>query len=295
MKNKNSIIMPILTGVLFGGVGVFVRILDQAGFDNTTNLSTRFIAATVILFSILLLFKRELLKIKWRDSWLFLGAGILGMLGLNLFYNEAIGRLSLSFAAILLSLAPFFVLFLAILIFKDKLYFSKISIMFVALIGCILASGAIGGDKTSFSSIGVFMGIGAAICYALYTIFSKLLNERHYSVYTILFYSLLVSSVMLVPLTDWSILTEYIESSPIQNTIFIVIYALCTSIFPYLFLTLSLAKTDSTTVATIVSGGEPIAALLFGLLLFAEIPTVTSLIGVVITILALTIYCKIES
>lgn len=252
--------------------------------------------ATILLFLALLVIKPTLLKIKWRDGWLFLSAGILGMLALNVFYNGAIHHLSLSFAAVLLSLAPFFVLFLARIFFKEYVTKYKVFAMLTALIGCILASGIIGkGTSVGYSSLGILFGLGAAFCYGLYTIFSKLLNERNYSVYTILFYSLFLSLLAVLPFTDWTLIADYAEQNPTRHIFFLVLHALCTSILPYLFYTLSFSIANTTTVATVVSGGEPIAALCFGLIFFSEMPTLITLSGVFITIIALVVYCKIDT
>ena len=54
----------------------------------------------------ILLYDRSLLKIRIRDLWIFIAAGLIGTLGLNFCYNESISRLTLSLSAVLLSLAP---------------------------------------------------------------------------------------------------------------------------------------------------------------------------------------------
>ena len=65
------------------------------------------------------------------------------MLGLNLCYNFAINELTLSLSAVLLSLAPIFVLILASILFKEKLTLQKTVCAILALIGCILSSGVL--------------------------------------------------------------------------------------------------------------------------------------------------------
>ena len=74
---------------------------------------------------------------------MFILTGLAGMMMLNICYNEAAIRLTLSFAAVLLSLSPVFVMFMAALVFKEKITRRKAGCTFIALIGCILVSGAV--------------------------------------------------------------------------------------------------------------------------------------------------------
>lgn len=96
--------MPVIAGVLWGSVGIFVRVLTNAGFDNVLVLSVRMMFATVILAIGIAIYDRKLFRIKMKDIWIFVAAGILGMMGLNFCYNVAINELTLSFATVLLSL-----------------------------------------------------------------------------------------------------------------------------------------------------------------------------------------------
>ena len=101
--------LPILAGAMWGSAGVFVRKLYAFGMDSYTILATKMCVGAVILFLILLCWKPKLLRVRWQDLWIFLGSGILGMLGLNYCYNEAIRTVSMSLAAVLLGLSPIFV------------------------------------------------------------------------------------------------------------------------------------------------------------------------------------------
>lgn len=67
-----------------------------------------------------------MIKIKLKDLWIFVSSGILGILGLNICYNEAVKQLSLSLSAVLLSLSPIFVLIFANIFFKEKITVKKL-------------------------------------------------------------------------------------------------------------------------------------------------------------------------
>lgn len=289
---KIFVLLPVLAGVLWGSVGVFVRVLKAAGMDNMTVLSVRMTFAAVLLFAGLMLYDRQRLKIKAKEIWLFLCTGILGMVGLNYCYNEAINRLTLSLSAVLLSLSPIFVMVFAAFLFKEKITVRKVVCVLFAIIGCVLVSGILeSGSGLSWSRAGILVGVLSAVFYALYGIFSRLAMEREYDVFTITFYSILIAAVFAVPFTDWNVVAEYIAQTPAKSILFLIVHALCTSVLPYVLFTLGVSYTEAGKASILAAGGEPSAAMLFGLVFFAEIPTWISLLGMVITIAALTFLC----
>ena len=291
---KLILVLPVLAGVLWGSAGVFVRELNDFGMDGYTVLSTRMIVATVFLLIIIGLYNRSLLKINLKDLWLFAGTGLLGIMGLNYFYNEAVSEITLSLAAILLSMAPVFVMILSAFIFRERITVKKINCLILAIVGCTLASGvleAASGMGLQVSVRGIVMGLLSGFFCALYGIFSKIAANRGYSTYTILFYSLLLCSVALLPVTNWGVFISFIEAAPLKNTLFAVAHSTCTSILPYLFYSIALLYMENGKVSILAGGGEPIAAVVFGVLFFSEIPTILILIGLVITIIALSFLC----
>ena len=107
---KIYLFLPILAGFMFGSSGIFVRTLTQNGIDQGTLLFLRFsIAIIPILIALIILTDKKLLKIDLKDIPLFLACSIC-IIGLNLCYNESMNTVPLSLAAVLLSLAPIFVL-----------------------------------------------------------------------------------------------------------------------------------------------------------------------------------------
>lgn len=293
--NKLLILMPVIAGVLWGSVGIFVRVLTNAGFDNVLVLSVRMMFATVILAIGIAIYDRKLFRIKTKDIWIFVAAGILGMMGLNFCYNVAINELTLSFAAVLLSLAPIFVMFFARILFHEKITTKKLVCTFFAVLGCFLVSGLLESSGMSWSVIGIIIGLMAAVFYALYSVFSKVAMERDYHVFTITFYSILIASVVLLPFTDWQCLENFVSEAPFGNLIFLIVHSLCTSVLPYVLFTLSLNYVEAGKASILTAGGEPSAAMLFGLIFFAEMPTILSFAGLVITIAALSFLCAADN
>lgn len=289
---KLMILLPVIAGVLWGSAGVFVRKLNDFGMDKYSVLGTRMSVAVAILFVVLLICDRRLLKISMKDIWLFLGCGLLGILGLNYCYNEAVGEVTLSLAAILLSLAPIFVMLLSSIIFKEEVTLKKVGCMVLAISGCVLASGILESSSgLKWSVGGIVMGILSAFFCALYGIFSKIATNKGYHTFTIIFYSLLIIAIVLMPFTDWAVFGTFIKEAPIPNSVFAVCHSACTSILPYAFYSIALLHMENGKVSILAGGGEPMAAVVFGALFFSEIPTIVNLVGLAITIVALSLLC----
>lgn len=282
-------LMPIISGAMWGSAGIFVRKLTELGMNSYTVVSVRVVLAVLILAIWLGIYDRNLLKIKLKDLWIFVAGGVVGMFGLNICYNFAISELSLSLAAVLLSLSPVFVIFMAAILFKEKITSKKVICMTIAIAGCVLASGVLEAASTMRWSVkGIIVGTIGAFFYGLYGIISKTAMERGYHAFTTTFYCLFMVMLVVIPLTNWKLVTDVVVANPVKMSVFLVIHSLCTSVLPYILYTFSIRYIDAG-MASILASGEPVAAMIFGVIFFSEIPTVLSVVGIVLVIVALAL------
>ncbi len=285
---KGLVLLPVVSGILWGASGIFVRQAGAMGMTTYTIVASRVIVAVAIMGIGMAFFDRSLLKIKRKDAWVFAAGGIFGMLGLNLFYNMAIERLTLSLAAVLINLNPVFVLILAAIFFHERITVRKTGCMLFALAGCILISGVMESSITITRTViaGIVLGVLSGFSYALYSMISRIAIDRGYHPLTVTFYCMVVLSVVLLPATNWSMWGSIIREAPVPNILFMLAHSMCSSVLPYTLYTLSLNYLEMG-VVSILTFGEPVAATLFGALIFKEEPTLLSIIGLVVTILAL--------
>ena len=101
-------------------------------------------------------------------------------------------------------------------------------------------------------------------------------------------------SLVLLPLTDWGSFGAFLAEAPVGNTVFTLAHAAFTTILPYALYTLSQRYLDGGMVAILASGGEPTAACLFGAVFFQEYPSLWNLLGLAVTVAALTLLCRPE-
>lgn len=282
-------LMPIISGAMWGSAGIFVRKLTELGMNSYTVVSVRVVLAVLILAVWLGIYDKDLLKIKLKDLWIFVAGGVVGMFGLNICYNFAISELSLSLAAVLLSLSPVFVLFMAAILFKEKITSKKVICMTIAIAGCVLASGVLESASTMRWSVkGIIVGTIGAFFYGLYGIISKTAMKRGYHAFTTTFYCLFMVMLVVIPITNWKLVTNVVVANPVKMSVFLVIHSLCTSVLPYILYTFSIRYIDAG-MASILASGEPVAAMIFGVIFFSEIPTVLSVVGIVLVIVALAL------
>lgn len=282
------LVLPILSGVLWGAAGIFVRILSDYGMDGATIVFIRVAIAAVMMLALILVMDRTLLRFRARDVWLFVVCALC-MVGLNLFYTVAADTLSLSLAAVLLSMSPVFMVLIARVAFGEAITSLKVVCIAVSIVGCVLVSGLVE-SGTELSAVGVACGIGAALFYALYGIVSKRAASQGYSVYTVLFYCMLLSTVFLSPFADYGVLGSYC-SEGIWNIGFLVLQTVVTSFLPYIFYTTAMARMEAGSGSILAACGEPVAAAMFGLLVFAEVPSPLMVLGMVLAIGSMALMC----
>lgn len=78
--------MAVLSGVLWGSAGIFVRILGDWGMDGATIVFSRVLIAVFIMGALILVTDRRMFRIKMSDLWIFIVCA-LSMVLLNLFYT----------------------------------------------------------------------------------------------------------------------------------------------------------------------------------------------------------------
>ena len=294
MMKRIYLILPILAGMMFGSSGIFVRTLTQNGIDPTTLLFLRFSIAIIPLLIAILATDKNLFKINLKDIPLFLVCSLC-IIGLNLCYNHSMNTVPLSLAAVLLSIAPIYVLIIAYFMFGEKITSKKLICMILAISGCVLMTGILENDLGNLPLFGILSGIGAGLFWAVYLMASKKSIENGNHTFTILFYSVIFISIALIPFTDFSEISGFVSINPVMTVIFLILHSTFSFALPYIFSTISLNYMDSGTSSIFLSGAEPFAALIFGFLIYSEIPTPLMFCGFILTIIAMMMLSKDDS
>lgn len=299
-KNRKSVmshkhtrliaILPIIAGAFWGIVGVFVRILDAEGLDNLTICFSRAAVGALVLIVFVLLTDRKLFHVEIRDLPVIFGMSLSGAVLLMFAYNYALTELTISLAVVLLCTAPVFVLLISSLVFKERISLKKLICMVLAFVGCAMLSGLFEGDAPlRWSVFGLLMGLAAAFFNGVYMILSKGIAKKHYSPITISVYSFIFGALMLLPFVSWEQLSGYISAKPLESAAVLLLQSICSSLIPTVAYITAVKYMDAGKAAILESGAEPTAAVIVGIALYSEIPSLIGLAGMIITVGALAV------
>lgn len=212
------------------------------------------------------LLKREQLRTRLKDHFLFAGGGILSMALFNYFYFEAFSRSNLSIAVTLLYTGPLFVAILARIFFKEPLTIRKGWALVFAITGCAFVVGLLPFNEISISLTVVLIGILSGFCYALYSIFSKPLTKR-YSALTITTYTFLYTSIFMLLTSDLPKKANLFRYTDVW--ICSLLLALVATFAAYVLYTTGLKYLEASK-ASILATIEPIVAVISGVLFLGD-------------------------
>ena len=241
MKKYLSYIYVILSAVCWGFIGFSNRMLTEVGVSLGNRVFIRNFGTLLILTIVFALFHRQVFRIKLKHLPIFLCSGLLSILTLSLVYFQCQTMCSLSVAAVLLYLAPSFVVIFSAVLWKTPLTKRKLIALVVSLLGCVMVSGIIGGDMTA-SWAGIGLGVLSGLCYASYTVFAHY-GLAHYESYTMIYWTFLVAGLGSVFFADFETLPlAFSGTQGIVGTCGVVIVA---TVLPYIFYTKGLEGTPN--------------------------------------------------
>lgn len=281
MKKIRSFIYILLSGMLWGCMGVFVRVLNKQGIASMDIVFLRAIVTAVAMVIYLFIFHRRMLKIHWKDFWCFLGTGIASITFFNFCYFKAIMMTSLSVAAVLLYTAPAIVMILSYILFHEAFTVRKVIAIVMTFFGCMLVTGMLG-QQQAITTTGLLYGLGAGLGYAFYSIFSRYALEKGYHSLTITCYTFIVTTVVSVFFTNVSKVSMVVFSSPLYVMLTVALGLICT-VAPYLLYTLGLQEVDNSHAA-IIASIEPVTATVLGFVVFGEDITVVKMMGMILVL-----------
>ena len=275
MKKYFSYIYVILSAVCWGFIGFSNRLLTEAGASLGNRVFIRNFGTLLVLTVVFGLFHRQVFRIKLKHLPIFLCSGLISILLLSLVYFQCQTMCSLSVAAVLLYLAPSFVVLISAVLWKTPLTRRKIVALVVSLLGCVMVSGMLGGEMTA-SWTGIALGVVSGMCYASYTVFAHY-GLAHYESYTMIYWTFLVAGLGSLFFADFSALPALLHQPTGPLGMFGVV--IVATVLPYIFYTKGLEGVESGK-ASIITNIEPVVETLVGIIVFHEALTIWTVLGV---------------
>ena len=275
----------VIAACLWGVIGVFSSELEADGFTSIQVTEVRCAVTAIGLLIVILIRDRSLFKFVPKDLLMFIAASAFFMAYNILYFQEIAIGCPLSMVSILLYTAPFFVLVLSVLIFKEELTVQKVLALIIAFIGCALAVGLVGGND-EINMTGLWMGIGSGVTYALYTIINKSLLKK-YDPMTLTFYAFGISALCLLPFAD--VMGIFDIAVNVEGSIFWMLgLGVLITLIPYFLYGCGLRGLDAGYVS-VLALIEPMVATVAGFLMYGQTPTAMKLCGIVLVIIGVAI------
>jgi drug/metabolite transporter (DMT)-like permease len=280
--------MVIASAVLWGLYGTFVTILSSMGLSGNALVFLRMFATCVPVGILIGATDRSAFKVRPSDVPLFIANGLLSLLFFTSCYTAAIKVTKIATAAALLYTAPAIVMVLSAILFGERMTARKVLCCLLAVVGCAFASGiggelfAGGGSAGFITPAGLLLGLGAGLGYALYSIFSRIILNRGYSVYTNVFYSFGVAMIgfFVLACLDGSI--GQVFENPARTALALLCGRLTGSL-AYVLYTTGMKGMETSRAAQLTTI-EPVTAALLGSFLFHQPLSGWEIAGIVMVV-----------
>ena len=277
-KRLVAIMAVIIAAVMFGFTGVFSRFFyNERGIGPMEVTLIRVLVSAAVMLIVLGILARDHLRINRKDIPLMIAFGAFKMgADVTFFYSQE--TISLCLSTLLQMTAPYYVMLLSLVIFKEKLTIKKLICICIGTIGCIFVTGILYGNLTVRAE-GILSAILSGVFIGLFTICGKVSNDRGIKPSTSLFYSMLIATLLTIPFSDIGEAVNAV-SDPVGLGNALALGILITLV-PY-FLFVWSTQYIEPTVAIVISVSEVVTAAIVGFVLFDEEITAFGIVGMIL-------------
>ncbi len=285
MNNRTKgIALAIITAVMWGIMGMFVRDLSQYRFTNLEISFFRCALAGGTYFVFLTFTNPSALKIDFKGVIICLLYGAVAYSISFVSYSVAVSKIPVGVATVLMFMSPIWVAILGRFMFWEKLKKSKLVTIFICLIGAVLVADFVGSGEVRLNGIGILAGIINGVGVALQILLPKYF-AKDYERDTLLVYGFLGAALVLLFGIDFRAISSHMGSTPLIPLIWNLfgIGILCTMVA-------NVACVKSTqyveaTTTSILSALEVVVGTLVGFVVFHEHLTWLQMLGAVIIVI----------
>lgn len=285
MERFKGIIYTMISAITFGVMPILARFAYDAGVNAFTLVFFRSFFAIFMLL-IYLIIKKVDLKINKNQIKTLIILGILGFTLTTLTLFMSYNYISVGLATTLHFTYPVVVTVISIILFKEKVYSSKIFALIISVVGIYLL---IENDSCNLSMKGVFLALISGVFYSYYLLGVAHSKIKTLNCFVLTFYLSIVSSIFLFITGTFSGQLSFNFSA---NAWWLsIIISFLTSIVAVIALQIGI-KTIGASTASILSTFEPIVGILLGVLILNEGITIKSIIGctfVIFSVIILTL------
>jgi len=142
----------------------------------------------VLMFLVLGLFRRDLLRVARQDVLPLVGLGVISVGTFHALWVFSVDLNGVAPAHVFNYTAPAFVVLLSWLLWREPITLHKVGAVLLTFAGCILVARAYDLSQFRLNWVGALVGLGTGITWATYPIFGKI-SLNHYSAWTVVTYA----------------------------------------------------------------------------------------------------------
>ncbi|MEZ3487328.1 MAG: DMT family transporter [Lachnospiraceae bacterium] len=280
MKTEfRSYVCIFIAGSLWGTIGLFVKLMEQAGSTSSYTSFLRMGLGLILLVIITL--AKDGPKAFRIGKGTLLSCILLGFICqaiYNLAYSNAVNTIGVSLSSVLLYTSPIFTSVISFLFFHEKLGRRKLFALLINIIGCTLTVTGGNFNGLSFAASGLLFGIAAGFCYSLAPIFGRLAADEG-SPFAVSTYNFLFATIFLAIFTHpWTTV-----SNPLNLKVLAigVGFALVPTALGYIFYFSGLKNITESSKVPVVASIETVVATIIGILVFHENLRLGNILGIV--------------
>ena len=281
---KRGEILIFIAGCLWGSIGLFIRLMSEAGAPAASISFLRmFFAFWILLVMTLLRSGISAFRISRKAIFFSVALGLVCHGIYNVFYSWAVTRIGVTISAVLLNVAPVFTAAIAAVFCHESMTIRKCIALMVNVIGCVLA--ATGGHfaDAALSVTGIFCGVLAGLCYALTAIFGRLAGEDS-DPFVISTYSYFFAALFLAVFQGMQSWQNLFTTSIIWLGF---LYALLPTAIGYLFYYQGVRCLTETSKVPVIASMETVTAALLGVLVLGEQLSIVHYLGIMIVMVSI--------
>ena len=163
---------------LWGFNGTVARLVMDAGLPPARLAEGRIALAALLLIAWLVCRDRPALRLTWRDAAAYSVFGVLGLVGVQWFYFEAINRIPIGISLVIEYSAPLLVALWVRFVWGRRLPWQAWLALPVAMLGLALVLGVFDGTSRALSGVGIAFSVAASLSYAYYALHAERLTLR---------------------------------------------------------------------------------------------------------------------
>lgn len=279
---KKGYVYAVVSAVLFGTAGIFVKLAYKTGLDSVSLLTVQYIIAVTLMFTVAFFKDKRELIISKNQLFHMAVLGGIGNTLMTVFYYKAFEYLPVAMVTMLLFTYPIMVFIYSVFFEKQRIDIRKVAAIVAAFLGCVLTLNILSGGL-KYSIKGIIFGLLSAVFYAFMNLYSEKKLESVDSL-SINAYSTLFSLLTLI-VYRWP---DFLFKGQIklEGLTYITILAVLCEIVPLTLLYASIKHIGSLKVS-IISNLEIPTAIIVSFMVLGEAVSSMQIIGAVLIFYAI--------